>query len=84
MIINGVQLDLVCEDSWKVSFISSSLMIGYLLASVFSGILSDRFVKYHEFVVLLSLLFVFRPIIVIITIIISFSIFIIIGTSKNK
>uniref|UniRef100_A0AAY4CDH5 Major facilitator superfamily (MFS) profile domain-containing protein n=1 Tax=Denticeps clupeoides TaxID=299321 RepID=A0AAY4CDH5_9TELE len=35
--------DLVCEDKWKVPFASSTLYMGYLLGSLISGQLSDRF-----------------------------------------
>ncbi|XP_029029781.1 solute carrier family 22 member 4 isoform X2 [Betta splendens] len=35
--------DLVCSNQWKVPFASSSLFVGYLIGSLISGQLSDRF-----------------------------------------
>ncbi|XP_066502261.1 organic cation/carnitine transporter 2 [Hoplias malabaricus] len=35
--------DLVCESEWRVPFASSTLYMGYLLGSLISGQLSDRF-----------------------------------------
>uniref|UniRef100_A0A7N8YJH2 Solute carrier family 22 member 5 n=1 Tax=Mastacembelus armatus TaxID=205130 RepID=A0A7N8YJH2_9TELE len=35
--------DLVCDNQWKVPFASSTLFVGYLVGSLISGQLSDRF-----------------------------------------
>uniref|UniRef100_A0A1A7XN66 Solute carrier family 22 (Organic cation/carnitine transporter), member 5 n=1 Tax=Iconisemion striatum TaxID=60296 RepID=A0A1A7XN66_9TELE len=35
--------NLVCDNQWKVPFASSTLFVGYLLGSLISGQLSDRF-----------------------------------------
>ncbi|XP_029925526.1 solute carrier family 22 member 5 [Myripristis murdjan] len=35
--------DLVCDNEWKVPFASSTLFVGYLVGSLISGQLSDRF-----------------------------------------
>ncbi|XP_035481971.1 solute carrier family 22 member 4 [Scophthalmus maximus] len=35
--------DLVCDNKWKVPFASSTLFVGYLVGSLISGQLSDRF-----------------------------------------
>ncbi|KAM3869455.1 organic cation/carnitine transporter 2 [Diretmus argenteus] len=35
--------NLVCGDEWKVPFASSTLFVGYLIGSLISGQLSDRF-----------------------------------------
>uniref|UniRef100_A0A8C5GGF0 Solute carrier family 22 member 5-like n=1 Tax=Gouania willdenowi TaxID=441366 RepID=A0A8C5GGF0_GOUWI len=35
--------DLVCDNQWKVPFASSTLFMGYLIGSLISGQLSDRF-----------------------------------------
>nr|XP_019952664.1 PREDICTED: solute carrier family 22 member 5-like isoform X1 [Paralichthys olivaceus] len=37
------QWDLVCDNKWKVPFASSTLFVGYLVGSLISGQLSDRF-----------------------------------------
>uniref|UniRef100_A0A665VFH1 Solute carrier family 22 member 5-like n=1 Tax=Echeneis naucrates TaxID=173247 RepID=A0A665VFH1_ECHNA len=35
--------DLVCDNQWKVPFASSTLFVGYLVGSLISGQLSDKF-----------------------------------------
>ncbi|KAM9729296.1 organic cation/carnitine transporter 2-like [Menidia menidia] len=35
--------DLVCDNQWKVPFASSTIFVGYLVGSLISGQLSDRF-----------------------------------------
>ncbi|KAL0994546.1 hypothetical protein UPYG_G00123800 [Umbra pygmaea] len=35
--------DLVCDNEWKAPFASSTLFIGFLIGSLVSGLLSDRF-----------------------------------------
>ncbi|KAM9333353.1 organic cation/carnitine transporter 2 [Pholidichthys leucotaenia] len=35
--------DLVCDNKWKVPFASSTLFVGYLVGSLISGQLSDRY-----------------------------------------
>jgi hypothetical protein len=42
-----MQWNLVCDESWKVSFISTIIMAGYLVGSIVSGICSDRLVDYN-------------------------------------
>lgn len=44
MVTCFLQWDLVCDDQWRVPFASSTLFVGYLLGSLISGQLSDRYV----------------------------------------
>lgn len=39
------QWDLVCDNKWKVPFASSTLFVGYLVGSLISGQLSDRYLN---------------------------------------
>ncbi|CAL8399086.1 unnamed protein product [Boreogadus saida] len=51
--------DLVCADSWKVPFASSTLFMGFLIGSLISGQLSDRFGRKKVLFVSLAAQFVF-------------------------
>lgn len=44
------QWDLVCDNQWKVPFASSTLFVGYLVGSLISGQLSDRYHLHELFV----------------------------------
>lgn len=37
------EFDLVCDRSWVISFSKSIYQFGYLVASIFTGLISDRF-----------------------------------------
>ena len=39
------QWDLVCDNKWKVPFASSTLFVGYLVGSLISGQLSDKYLN---------------------------------------